>query len=171
MAKAQASLEEGLNNSANKRGLSGAERHRYIGGALHNMGKARTRSGKREPITHHKAEAAKPAPKPKTVTRSREVKRGNTPEPGRKKIATPQRYRFKKPAPKPRERLELSVKVNKEASEKVPNKAYSIYSIYKGKERYNGATFRSMAKAKQEAKIIMDAHNHPQGEYKRGTFF
>src|SRR5579859_4636643 len=43
MVKRSESLEEGLNRSADKRGLSGRERHRYIGGALQHLGKAKPR--------------------------------------------------------------------------------------------------------------------------------
>ena len=39
--KSTETLEEGLNRSATKRGFTGADRHRYIGGALRNMGKAK----------------------------------------------------------------------------------------------------------------------------------
>ena len=171
MAKAKASLEEGLNNSANKRGFTGKERHRYIGGALYNMGKAKTRSGKREgpKPTAHKAEAPKPAPKPREVTRSREVKRGMKPEPGRTKIKTPKRYRMPRSTPKPRERLELTVKVNKKASDAVPNKAYLLYGVYNVKTGAQvGGNYRKRAAALAEAKIAMDAHNHPKGKHGRG---
>ncbi len=63
--KEKESLEAGLNRSANKRGLTGKDRHRYIGGALHNLGKGRTRSGKKEKVAAPaKKAASKPMPKP-----------------------------------------------------------------------------------------------------------
>lgn len=167
MARAKQSLEEGLDRSANKRGFSGKSRHRYIGGAIRNMEKrgeitvkkraAKSRAGGAPARVHHKVSA--PAPKTHKSPAS-------TPARGSVPVAH-------RPAPaKPRTTLTLEVKVNKAASEKVPYHKYKIYSIYDkttGKQHGNG-TFRSAGKARDEAKIEMDAHNHPKGEHTRARF-
>lgn len=164
MAKASASLEEGLNRSADHRGLSGKERHRYIGGALHNMGKARTRSGKREPAPTRAHTAPVPAPARKEHAPS--VKRGTAPAPGRTKLPRKPGQTGFRPKPKPRERLDLTVKANTAASK---GKPYTVYSIYRGKELYKGGgQYRKASAARAEAKIEMDAHNHPHGIHSRG---
>ena len=161
MAKAQASLEEGLNDSANKRGLSGTEKHRYIGGALHNMGKARTRSGKHEPVARtHTAQSSpeprKAAPAPSRKQYEPSVKRGTAPAPGRTAITRRPGRTGIQSKPKPRERLTLTVKENTKAS---AGKPYKLYSIYKGKEQYSPDLFRKPANARAEAKIATDAYN------------
>lgn len=150
MAKSSTTLEEGLNRSANKRGFTGKERHRYIGGALHNMGKAKTRAGKREPATHKPSTAPatrKPYVKP-TITK------------------TTTKKAYQKPSMVKRVRISLVAKKNTEASK---GKPYDVYSIYKSGEKtpYTSQTFRKLSTAKHEAKIAQDEHNEG---YKRGRF-
>ena len=140
--KSSETLEEGLNRSANKRGLSGKERHRYIGGALHNMGKAKTRSGKKEPV--HKASTSH-ATSHKTTTSHTTHKPAAPVKPVR-----------------PAEQIVLTAKKNTEASKSKP---YDVYSIYKGKELWSNQHYRKLSVAKHEAKIEQDAHNYG---YKRG---
>ncbi len=159
MAKAKASLEEGLNSSANKRGLTGKDRHRYIGGALHNMGKAKTRSGKREPAptkaVQHKA-AAPATHKPTTTHHTAST-------PGKLKSFTPSRptpIRDTKLAHAAAHPLELVARENKEAG---AGKPYKVYSIYKkgGKTPHTSTLYRKTSTANAEIKILTD-------EYKQG---
>ncbi len=132
MAKAKESLEEGLDRSASKRHLTGAARHRYIGGALHNMGKSKPRSGGKG-----KAKAAS------TSTASHKVTH--------KPVAPVKPVR-------PAVRIVLIARKNTEASK---NKPYDVYSVYKQGEKapYKSQTFRKMSAAKAEAKILQDEHN------------
>lgn len=141
MAKAQKSLEEGLNRSANKRGLTGKERHRYIGGALHNMGKAKTRDGKREPVKHTASAPAahKPAPTP----------------------AAPTKKAYSPPKLTARPHIHLVGKRNVEASKK---HGYNLYSIYhKDGRLYSDSLYRTLDKAKAQANLERTAHNDPRG--------
>lgn len=143
MAKKGETLEEGLNKSANKRGFTGKERHRYIGGALHNMGKAKPRrkgdsknpSARESSTTHHTAHKTVQHHKPEPVKPTR-----------------------------PKEQIVLTAKLNSVASK---GKPYNVYSIYKGKELWSKTTYRKLSTAKAEAKIEQDAHNYG---YKRGRF-
>lgn len=156
MAKKTETLEEGLNRSANKRGFTGKERHRYIGGALHNMGKAKTRSGKKEKVT-----TPRPAPK------------ASTPKVTAKKVSTVAAHKpAPKPAPKPvipekpREKLVLEVKKNAAAS---AARGVPMYSLYKSNGFQHGSyVTKKRAAAVQEAKIEMDSYNHPKGIHTRG---
>lgn len=144
MAKAEEkeerkSLKAGLNRSANKRGLTGKERHRYIGGALHNMGKGRTRSGKREAVSPHK-----------TAVHPTVVKHAASPQP--KKLA------YSRPTVKKVEKLELVVKKNASAS---ASKGFTVYSMYNAKTgaQHGTALARKRATVEGEAKREMHAHN------------
>lgn len=147
MAKAKLSLEEGLDRSANKRHLTGKERHRYIGGALHNMGKSKPRSGGKSKPTPHKAASTthKPAPS----------------------VSAPKKQAYSSPTLTKREHLSLVVRKNTDESKKKP---YDVYSIYKSgsKTPYSTQLFRKMSAAKAEAKIEMDAHNDVRGQHVRG---
>ncbi len=129
--KEKESLEAGLNRSANKRGLTGKDRHRYIGGALHNMGKGRTRSGKREKV-------AAPAKKAHA--------------PAAKVAAAPAKKAAPKPMPKPsppKEKVELAVRKK--------GQHFSIYDKKSGRDF--GGMFRTSSKARNEAKILQDEYN------------
>lgn len=70
MAKAKQSLEEGLDRSAQRRGFTGKERHRYIGGAIRNMEKRHEISVKKRAVRSSSPAPARkapprPAPKPR----------------------------------------------------------------------------------------------------------
>lgn len=150
MTKKSETLEEGLNRSADKRGLTGKEKHRYIGGALHNMGKGRTRSGKREPVSrsHTAASRASTTHKPVLVT------------PARKKA-------YSAPTLTKREHLSLGVREKKNSG-----KHYPVYEIFdkKTKSAYKGGgEYRKKSAATAEAKHEMDAHNDIHGRHVRGT--
>lgn len=148
MAKAKASLKEGLDKSANKKGFTGAARHRYIGGAIRNMEKRGTITAKKRVA----ASAHKPTPRPV--------------------------HRAPEPPPKPRVKLVLVVKVNKEATAKVAareakfnRKGYPIYSVYDANGKMHGSgTYSKKKSAEQEANSAMFAHNHPKGEHTRNSF-
>jgi hypothetical protein len=154
MAKAKASLEEGLNRSADRRGFSGKQRHRYIGGALHNMGKSKPRSGgtsgghSKRPTrlaAHTPTVVRKPAPP--------------APKPAAKKA-------YAKPGVVKREKLDLVVRKNVEASTKL----YDAYSIYRrGGGQYSSSVYRKKGIAEKAKNDTMHAHNHPLGEHHRGT--
>ena len=143
--KSSETLEEGLNRSANKRGLSGKERHRYIGGALHNMGKSKPRSGGKSKTTH----------KASTATSHTTTHKATTTHTSHKPAAPVKPVR-------PAEQIVLVARKNAEASK---NKPYDVYSIYKGKELWSSQHYRKLSVAKHEAKIEQDAHNYG---YKRG---
>lgn len=150
MAKAKLSLEEGLERSASKRHLTGKEKHRYIGGALHNLGKSKPRSGGKK---------SKGPSVPKTVNNQ------HTPP----KLSAPKKQAYSKPTLTKREHLSLVARKNTEESK---NKPYDVYSIYKSgsKTPYSNQLFRKMSAAKAEAKIEMDAHNDVRGQHVRGRF-
>ena len=142
--KKEESLEEALNRSASKRHLTGRERHRYIGGTLHNLGKSKPRSGGKAKPTRASTTTPRRAPATRTVTH---------------KPAPP-------PKPKrPTQQIVLTARKNTEASKSKP---YDVYSIYNGKELWNGGLhYRKLSTAKHEAKIEQDAYNYG---YKRGRF-
>lgn len=162
-------LEEGLERSARKKGLSGKERQRYVGGAIRNMEKRGEFTIKRRhaaPKTHHKIDtrgktsvqpspARKPYAKP-TIT--------HKPAPAPKKTYSKPTITKKAPE-KPREKLELEVKKNNSLS--TPTK--TIYSIYNKKTGARHGSFASSKRtgAMQEAKFEMDAYNHPKGVHTR----
>jgi hypothetical protein len=158
--KQKESLEEGLNRSATKRGMTGKERHRYIGGALHNMGKSKPRSGgkgkaHRASTVTHRASTVTHTPTKPTTTRQPYTK------PTIKKTEA-------KPTP-PKEKVTLVVRKNASASTKGtathPGKTrYSIYDSKTGK-MWGSGTYGKSSVAGHEAKIEQDAHN---GGYKRG---
>jgi hypothetical protein len=79
---AKKSLEEGLNDSANKRGFSGKERHRYIGGAIRNMekrGEITAKKGAVRSTSPAPARNAPPRPAPKPRERLALVVKKNGP--------------------------------------------------------------------------------------------
>lgn len=81
MARKGESLEEGLDRSANKRGFSGSERHRYIGGAIRNMEKRGEITAKKRPVKSTSpapARKAPPRPAPKPRERIELVSRKNS---------------------------------------------------------------------------------------------
>ncbi len=128
--KEKESLEAGLNRSANKRGLTGKDRHRYIGGALHNLGKGRTRNGKKEKVAPAKKAHA----------------------PAAKVAVAPAKKFASKPMPKPvppKEKVELAVRKK--------GQHFSIYDKKSGKDF--GGMFRNSSKARNEAKILQDEYN------------
>lgn len=148
-------LEEGLDRSANKRGLTGKERHRYIGGALRNMAKRgaitmRKRQGK--PVAsasaHTPARASSPAPAP----------------------ATPKKAAYSAPTITKRERLELEVKQSKTHKGPDGSPRFEIFNK-KTKQRYNSEVYRTRKAAQDEAKYAMERHNHPHGEHVRSGLF
>jgi len=65
--KSSETLEEGLDRSARKKGYTGKERQRYVGGAIRNMEK-RGAIGKIKPRTSHIMHHAAPKPAHKPVT-------------------------------------------------------------------------------------------------------
>jgi hypothetical protein len=142
MAKAKQSLEEGLDSSANKRHLTGKERHRYIGGALHNMGKSKPRSGGKS----HKAS---------TPSVSAPRKQAYSAPTVTKKAAATTKKAYQSPSITKSVHLNLVARKNTEASK---NKNYDVYSIYKSGEKvpHTTQTFRKMSAAKAEAKILED---------------
>ena len=146
MAKKTETLEEGLNRSASKRGLTGKERHRYIGGALHNMGKAKTRSGKREPRPTHTKAPARPAAAP---------------------TRTSGKATYQRPAMTRRAHVSLAVRKNADASKARGQAVYSIYNTKTNALWNGGGSYRSASKAKNDAKIEQDAWNEG---YKRSKF-
>jgi hypothetical protein len=159
-AKAKASLEEGLNHSANKRGFTGKERHRYIGGALHNMGKSKPRSGGKgkAPKPHRASTAAHTSTKPTTIKKTY-----TRPTITKKTVAAPAK------AVPPKDKVALVVRQNKSASTKgtATHPGKTRYSIYNSKtnEMWGSGTYGKSSIANHEAKIEQDAYN---GGYKRG---
>ena len=172
MARKTETLEEGLERSANKRGLTGAERHRYIGGTLHNLGKSKPRrAGDSKKPRATRARTAAPA-----RARTAAPARARTAAPAARKpyqkptvtraaAAAPKRAAYAAPTVRKRERLELTVKENKAAE---AGKPYKVYSIYRGKDPYKGGgLFRTPAAARKEAKREMDAYNDIRGVHVR----
>lgn len=150
------SLEEGLEQSATKKGYSGAKRHQYIGGALRNM-------QKKGEITLK--------PRAKKATSSRPARAASSSHSTTKKTpAAPAKKAYVSPSLTKREHLTLYVKENKAASAKVPNSAYKLYSLYNKKTgaQYGTGTYRKKSAAEREAKIEMDAHNDIRGVHTRG---
>lgn len=172
MAATKRTLEEGLDNSANKKGLTGKERHRYIGGAIRNMEKRGEFTIKRKPA------------KPKPPKASRTVHKADTRGKGKVQPSTahkptvaapkPTKQAYSKPTvtkkepEKPREKLELEVKKNTSRS----TATKSVYSIYNKK---TGALHGSFASTKRQAVALeaqneMYAYNHPKGIHTRNRF-
>lgn len=152
--KHEETLEQGLNRSAEKKGLTGAERHRYIGGALRNMGKAKNRP---------KSTVAK-VYKAKSTT-SKPAKKQAYEKPTLTKV--PKKHSYEKPTMKKHEHIKLVARKNTEVSKA---RGKIIYSVYKegNKTPHTEGLFSKKGAADTEAKIEQDMHNYPFGELKRG---
>lgn len=156
MATKGGTLEEGLDRSANKRGFTGKERHRYIGGALYNMGKAKTRNG-------HSIGSGKPKAPKKVTYKQHSLMRGGHKPVKKTTLAhvPPQKpvdKHDKRPAiviTKSHQPLQLYAKKN--TAESKPG--HTIYSVYNRttKTLHSGGKYTKMSSATQEARIAMDA--------------
>ena len=144
------SLKSGLNNSADKRGFTGKERHRYIGGAIRNM-------QKRGKVTIHQ--------KPKKVTyKQNSLLRGGHKPVAKKPLAhvppqKPVNKADKTPAiqiTRSHQPLVLVAKKNGSASK---SSGHDVYSVYNKSTNtlHSAGTYTKMSSAKKEATIAMDA--------------
>lgn len=173
MAATKRTLEEGLDNSANKKGLTGAARHRYIGGAIRNMEKRGEFTIKRKPAKPKPPKATRTARKPTSHKTTSSPRKAPVVAP-KPTIAKPVRQPYTAPAitkkepEKPREKLELEVKKNTSLS----TKTKTVYSIYNKKTGARHGSFASQkrAAAMTEAQMEMNAYNHPKGVHTRNRF-
>jgi hypothetical protein len=160
--KAKPSLKAGLDRSANKKGLTGKARHRYIGGAIHNMGlrgKITIKARPKKPTTYKQHSLMRGGHKPVTKTTLAHV--------------PPQRpvdKHDKRPAiqiTRTHQPLHLVVKKNGPASNQ---KGYPIFSVYNKTTGglHSSGTYPKRSSADKEAKIAMDADRQRLARMKIG---
>lgn len=126
-------LEQGLTRSANKKGLKGKARERYIiGGAIH---------------SYQRKAGQKPTVKPVKPRAPRAPRQSSSASAS---------------APAARTKIELVARKNADASSTRSYDVYSIYEKNK-KTPYTGATYRTRSAAVQAAKVAQESHNHPKG--------
>lgn len=161
MAKAKQSLEEGLDHSANKRGFTGKERHRYIGGAIRNMEKRGKLAIKKKPkkVTYKQNSLLRGSHKP---VAKKPIAHVPPQKPVNKRDKTPpiQITRHHQP-------LQLVAKKNGPASKA---KGYNVYSVYDKRNGtlHSASTYTKMSSANHEAKIAMDADRQRLARMKIG---
>ena len=139
--KSSETLEEGLDRSARKKGYTGKERQRYVGGAIRNMEKRGAIKPRTSSVMHHSATHT-------VRTAAKRVEPHKAPAPAKKAYSSPTMTR--------REHVTLTVKKRGDH--------YVIVNAKTGAS-WNSSLFRKASTAKAEAKIEQDAYN---GGYKRG---
>ncbi len=136
--KSSETLEEGLERSARKKGYTGKERQRYVGGAIRNMEK-RGAIGTIKPSTsrimHHSATHT-------VRTAAKHVEPRKAPAPARKAYSSPT--------------ITKRAHVTLEAKKRQDH--YVIVNAKTG-ETWNSSRFKKLASARNEAKIEQDAYN------------